>query len=277
MKGHRGIPARKAAGFTLMELLVTIAVIAILAALLLVGIGAAWRKVHQVKCVGNLRQLVTCALIYAQDNNGRPPGRRHPAYPDGDWMGTLRDYYKADKVRVCPTAPLRDPNRPPQIQNGQGSADKAWVRWTSDRRTMFFGSYAYNGWFFDSNDPRDGFGAFWLENEMRVNSSATTPIFSDANWGSAWPHVEHRPYFNLYTGQPLEVRPNSMARLIISRHGISPRRAPRKITAGEKLPGAINLGMYDGHVELARLETLWNFTWHRGWTPPAKRPDPITN
>jgi prepilin-type N-terminal cleavage/methylation domain-containing protein len=264
-----------AGGYTLIELLVTIAVIVILASLLLVAVSTVKRKAQQAKCVGNLRQLGMATILYSQENNGKPPGRRHPDYPDGDWMGTLRDYYKIDDLRVCPTAPLRPPHPTPKRTNGQGTADKAWVRWTRDGKTMFYGSYGYNGWFYDSNNPRDGFAIFWLENEMKVDAPTTTPVFFDANWNAAWPHSFHRPVPNLYAGQALDVKTNSMARLIVSRHGSgSGAKAPRKISANDQLPGGINLAAYDGHVEYAPLEKLWNYTWHRGWQP-VPRPKPI--
>ena len=32
------------------------------------------------------------------------------------------------------------------------------------------------------------------------------------------------------------------------------------------------MGLADGHVELAKLENLWNYYWHRDWEPPATRP-----
>jgi prepilin-type processing-associated H-X9-DG protein len=38
------------------------------------------------------------------------------------------------------------------------------------------------------------------------------------------------------------------------------------------LPGAINMGMADGHTELVKLENLWDFYWHRDWLPPVVRP-----
>jgi prepilin-type processing-associated H-X9-DG protein len=66
-----------------------------------------------------------------------------------------------------------------------------------------------------------------------------------------------------------------MARMIIARHGgVNPAKAPRAFAAGQKLPGAINLGMYDGHVQLAQLQKLWTFTWHRGWGEPDLLPEP---
>jgi prepilin-type processing-associated H-X9-DG protein len=38
------------------------------------------------------------------------------------------------------------------------------------------------------------------------------------------------------------------------------------------MPGAINMGMTDGHAELVKLEDLWNYYWHLDWQPAAVRP-----
>jgi len=44
------------------------------------------------------------------------------------------------------------------------------------------------------------------------------------------------------------------------------------ILAGTPLPGAINMGLADGHVELVKLQSLWNYSWSYNWTNPATRP-----
>ena len=55
--------------FTLIELLIVIAIIAILASMLLPVLNQARDKAKQTKCVSNLKQCVTGALMYAGDYN----------------------------------------------------------------------------------------------------------------------------------------------------------------------------------------------------------------
>ncbi len=57
-------------GFTLVELLVVIAVIAILAAMLLPAFARAKDRARQASCFGNLRQVAVAAHLYMDDYNG---------------------------------------------------------------------------------------------------------------------------------------------------------------------------------------------------------------
>ena len=59
--------------FTLVELLVVMAIISLLAALLLPGLSRAKAKAYNTVCVNNLHQLGIATRVYTEDNNNRLP------------------------------------------------------------------------------------------------------------------------------------------------------------------------------------------------------------
>jgi prepilin-type N-terminal cleavage/methylation domain-containing protein len=81
-------------GFTLVELLVVISIIALLASLLLPGLSRAREYAYFTRCKNNLRQIGIGVSIYAGDNKGRLPegeiscgGNPNPGGYWGDWSG----------------------------------------------------------------------------------------------------------------------------------------------------------------------------------------------
>jgi prepilin-type processing-associated H-X9-DG protein len=95
----------------LIELLVVIAIIAILAALLFPVFAQAREKARQTTCVGNLKQIGTAMMMYAQDydeyvpqlwHNGLDaniPTVPHPVY----WQVWLQPYIKNYRIFICPS------------------------------------------------------------------------------------------------------------------------------------------------------------------------------
>ena len=77
--------------FTLTELLVVVAIIAVLAALLLPALTRSTASAQRIKCVGNLRQLGLAAQLYWDDNSGHAFQYRGAATNGGDlyWFGWL--------------------------------------------------------------------------------------------------------------------------------------------------------------------------------------------
>lgn len=66
-------PSSPAKAFTLVELLATIAIVGILAALIVPGISRATESSRQVKCTQNLKQIGAALFSYAAENNASLP------------------------------------------------------------------------------------------------------------------------------------------------------------------------------------------------------------
>lgn len=85
--------------FSLIELLVTIAVIAILAGLLLPALNAAREKGRGIACMANLKQIGMFLLSYADDNDSWSPEDCDSAFQSGSgpitqsWQDRLMYYY----------------------------------------------------------------------------------------------------------------------------------------------------------------------------------------
>ncbi len=72
-------PARQTA-FTLIELLIVIAIIAILAALLLPALGRAKELAKSIQCRNQMRQIGLATRLYADDNSDLFPRSQHSAF-----------------------------------------------------------------------------------------------------------------------------------------------------------------------------------------------------
>lgn len=130
----RSRPAnRRREGFTLTELLIVIAIIAILVALLLPTLSGAKERAQRATCLNNLKQLQLCWNLYITDSGGKVVPNNFVYTPTGSpierditWCaglapydtdtrfienGVLWNYNKSAAIYRCPTdrSKIRDP------------------------------------------------------------------------------------------------------------------------------------------------------------------------
>jgi prepilin-type N-terminal cleavage/methylation domain-containing protein/prepilin-type processing-associated H-X9-DG protein len=278
MGRRSGVRLTRNPAFTLVELLIVIAIIAILASLLLPALSRAKQKSHSAVCLSNQRQINLSYTLKRDD------GSQRLDQPEiFDWF--LDEIGRAQFGWVCPAAPVRE-------GGGRGRVNSAWGpivsrAWGTANGTVGFtnraGSYAFNWYLLEAGLQRHDPSGQILTNDFtvegQVQRSMLTPILADGVYESVAPLATDAPPTNLITGlsseglfQPLHRGAWALAAVAIPRHGNRPKPVPVFWPTNQPLPGGVNVAFFDGHGETVKLDRLWQLYWHVGYQPPAKRP-----
>lgn len=288
-------PSRR--GFTLVELLVVIGIIAVLIGILLPVLTRARAAARATVCLSNLRQMGNAWQMYLGDSKGRlphsiwhtaPPGVSGQRWDEfiwrGFWFGLLSQYKVDSSQMLCPEA--QDPI-PYNLAGGggitgAGTAKNAWsgrhqtatpvgIRLDSSRINMTLdttkrgyriGSYSFNGNLFHGTRP----------------PSAPSPTGSSAaRFGPTITHVKRSaevPAFydctwidniqmpNGSPAQPPPPPPNLQGTTAPA--GNSNQHWRILLDRHDR---AINVAFADGHAAKVPLEDTYQLRWTPYWNP----------
>jgi prepilin-type processing-associated H-X9-DG protein len=154
-----------------------------------------------------------------------------------------------------------------------GNMEAAWSYHWGVSTILRVASYAVNWWLFGGDDLPSSSSCF--SSEADITHPAATPIIADGCTYITSPQAADLPSPDLYAPVTAELNGSgilNMRVMNISRHGNRPSAAPRNWPISSPLPGAVNVGFYDGHAQAEKLDWLWQLYWSVGYVPPANRP-----
>ena len=190
-----------------------------------------------VACQSNLHQWAVMWQMYAEDNDGHFQVGEGGESQDTDnrWPTVLRDYYKEDKIRLCPMA------KKPSTEGGQNPMC-AWGRLNDG----MFASYGFNEWLCNRPVGESESENYWRK-IFGIERSNNIPLFLDCRWYDVWVHsIDVPPPTD---GSEIGLSgSNEIRRVCLNRHKES-----------------VNCTFLDWTVRKVDLKELWTLKWHKNY------------
>ncbi len=269
MKKNKGFVNTVVSGFTLVELLVVISIIAMLLAIMMPALNKARRKAERILCLNNVKSQYTTQITYASANNGKFPSHSDfsPEYVQSWYKSNApanqysqvyvalnKGYVKDYKIFICPIVAKEcvrqrwDLGVYSKVDGGSG-AWKAWGAKHNDNEAPLYTHSAYS-WFANYR--------YWVSNGsgMKTVFKYTCSVSEGKFAGFVvneppWPDnasecsslkafITHRMVYNdgESTGAPLDVSHGG------SYEGKAQGLPPEKFFSSEDNP----VGYSDGHT-----------------------------
>lgn len=257
-------------GFTLVELLVVISIIALLMGILMPALGRARETGRSAVCMSNIRSISLAGRIYAYENDDQfPPYRMRRAKitdPDGSYVNK----YGREKPRWQwffndGIGPVINPSPYVHAPGDTFGDDDTLImtndyfmcpsfRGEFDRRDIRNGSYGYNYQYL--GNPRLVEDGTRFQNfpvcQVQIRRPGETVIVADSRGGDIGDnsHGKHS-----YTLDPPKIA-RSVNANCFGYTDIGPDIAKQHAPAEARHSGKVNVSFLDGHTERLSLEEL---------------------
>ncbi|HUE36622.1 MAG TPA: prepilin-type N-terminal cleavage/methylation domain-containing protein [Candidatus Acidoferrum sp.] len=169
--------------FTLVELLIVVAIIAILAAMLFPVLSAAKAKSRETACLNNLKQMAAGSSIYADDNGSKfmdnlPLAVTQPAGSNNWALGNMKMAAQSTNTSFLKSGELFPYTTQPALYRCPADISQT-------NGALRVRSYSMNSWigsrYMITGERENGFRTFATETETAITGTSTLWLIADEN------------------------------------------------------------------------------------------------